>query len=504
MNTFGCRRTFPAQTVLSPEQVEAIHQGTLRVLAQTGVTCHNERALKVFEDAGCSVDMGSERVRFPEDIVNDCLESCPSAFVGKARHREQDMYLAGGGDMTYFASAGGMNTIDLDTWVSREATRKEYYDYIKVLDYLPNVHMHSAFPYYGFARVPQSMKLVENTAGKLRNSTKVVMEGWVEDNYVFNIELCRAAGQDYFSLVNPASPLTYPKNMVDSIFACVEADMPFHIASGPVAGATAPATIAGSIIMENANCLPGVVLSQLLRPGARVWAGNFMTMQNMVNGSPTFSTIEDDLMTVAHNQMWGRYGLPTWCVSGGFINAKTIDYQAGYETGMGALLSAASGSTVLFLHGDLNCQLASHPVKAILDDDIAGMVGRFLRGIDVSDEALAVDLINEVGPMPGHFLSTEHTRRWWKKEQFLPALNDRSSFSEWVKAGKKTSFDMARERLDEIVGSHKPTPLTAQQEADIEEILKEAREYYRKKGMITDEEWSECQADSSSEGYPFA
>ncbi len=500
----GWKHNIPAATALTESEVEAIHQATLNVLRTTGVTVNHEAALKLMADAGCLVDHETRRVRVPEDVIDEALKTCPKTFTCRARDENDHLALSGTGDVTYFASAGGMNSVDLDTWEPKVASRKEFYDLIKVLDYLPYLDMHSAFPYYGFAKVPQAMKLVEATAGKIRNSTKVVMEGWVEDNFNWNIELCKATGQDHLNLVNPASPLTYPKNMVDAIYASAGADHVFHVASGPVAGATGPSTIAGVVIVENANCFPAIILSQLIRPGARVWAGNFMTMQNMVNGSPAFSTIEDDLITVAHNQMWMRYGLPTWCVTGGFINAKTIDYQAGYETGMGAVLSAASGSSVIFLHGGLNCQLESHPVKAILDDDIAGMVGRYLRGVEVSDETMAVDLINSVGPIPGHFLDTAHTRKWWKKEQFLPKFNERRSLAEWTKAGKKTAFDLAREKCEAIVADYEPPRLTDQQEQALEGVLDEARKYYRGKGLISDEEWKEYQEDLASPGYPYA
>jgi trimethylamine--corrinoid protein Co-methyltransferase len=112
------------------------------------------------------------------------------------------------------------------------------------------------------------------------------------------------------------------------------------------------------------------------------------------------------------------------------------------------------------------------------------MIGRFIAGETVNDETIGVDVINEVGPIPGHFLNTAHTRRWWRLEQFMPRAADRLTYPEWVARGKKTALDYARERLDDILSSHEPEPLTASQEEDIERILADARTYYRKQGLL--------------------
>jgi trimethylamine--corrinoid protein Co-methyltransferase len=134
--------------------------------------------------------------------------------------------------------------------------------------------------------------------------------------------------------------------------------------------------------------------------------------------------------------------------------------------------------------------LLYHPVLSILDDDVAGWIGRFLEGVTVSHETLAIDLINQVGPIPGHYLSTAHTREWWREEQWLPQAADLEAYPVWVRSGKKDALALARERMDEILATHQPTPLTAGQEQAIEDILQEARQFYRDRGTISDDEWS--------------
>ncbi|NIQ40147.1 MAG: hypothetical protein GTN81_16415 [Proteobacteria bacterium] len=503
MTMKGFQRSFRPLEILSEGQVEAIHKGTLQVLWETGVAFHDKKALQILADHGCKVDFDTERVRFPEWLLEECIAKCPSTFRVRARDAKKDIILSSGG-ATYFGSSSGYRTVDLDTWEPRSPTRKEFYDFIKVLDALPNVHTITAFPYFGFEKVPQCMCLLESNAAKIRNSSKTQMEGSIEDNNIWNIRMAKAAGMDLLSLVNPAAPLSYYDNTTACIYRYTEEEMPFHLASGPVMGATAPATIAGGVITPNVESIAGVVLAQLLKPGTRVWLGNYANMQNMRTGSPAFGAIGNSLHELVFNQMARKYGIPTWSSSCAWTSSKEIDFQSGYEQAIGAILSALAGASCVIFQCGFTHQLVTHPVKAILDDDVAGMAGRLLQGVEVSDETLAVDIINKVGPIPGMFLKEAHTRKWWKNEQFIPRVADGLPYPEWVKAGKKKIIDHGKERMEEILSSHEPTPLSSAQEQALEDILKEARQYYRKKGMISDEEWNLYQKDLSSPNYPFA
>ena len=144
-----------------------------------------------------------------------------------------------------------------------------------------------------------------------------------------------------------------------------------------------------------------------------------------------------------------------------------------------ALTAALSGINLIDFQGGLSSELTAHPVQAILDDDVAGIIGKYIEGIEVNDETLAVDLIKEVGPIPGHFLTTEHTRKWWKKEQYNTNAADRLTYPEWMSSGKKSALDYAKERYEEILETHEPLTLTEAQDKEIENILKELRDYYK-------------------------
>ena len=132
------------------------------------------------------------------------------------------------------------------------------------------------------------------------------------------------------------------------------------------------------------------------------------------------------------------------------------------------------------------------------------MIGRFLRGVEVNDDTLVPELIDEVGPLPGQFLTTPHTMANWKNEQYLTQTADRMTIPHWIKGGKKSPLDHAQEKMEHILDTHKVTLLSDTQEAAIEDILNDARQYYRKKGLISDEEWTLYQEDLSSPNYPYA
>jgi trimethylamine--corrinoid protein Co-methyltransferase len=297
--------------------------------------------------------------------------------------------------------------------------------------------------------------------------------------------------------------LTYFEDAVECAFKVAEAGLPTLVASGAVMGGSGPATIAGTAISNNAELVAGVVVAQLIKPGTRTLVVNFVFPQNMRSGAPAFGDIGCALHQVVFNQIWRRYGIPRTGM-GSPVSSKRADYQTGYEKMHMALLAALSGSNVIFLHGGIYGEVSHHPVQAILDDDIAGMVGRFIEGVVVNHGTLAIDLIEQVGPIPGFYLDKEHTREWWKKEQFVPKTADRLTYPEWMKAGKKSAIDYAKERIEEILATHKPIALTKNQEQAIHDTLQEAMEYYREKGLISDEDWAVYKKDPESPNYPYA
>ncbi len=499
----GFTRKFKPLEILTDEQVEDIHKATIGVLWKTGVVFHHKRALKLFEKNGCKVDFEKERVYFPPGLVEECLRRCPSNFYMNARNPKKDLLI--GGDTVYFSSAAGMETLDLNNWEPRIATRKENYDSVTVLDALDNHHFMCCYtPYFGFEGVPPVMSITESVAAQMRNSDTIQHTGNANDCEIFNIRLAQATGTEITAQLTPSPPLTYYSDVVENAFRFTEAGFPIDVVSSPIFGGTGPATIAGSMVSGNSEVFAGIVLVQLLKPGSRVFFGNFTHTLNMRQGSPAFGDIGVSLSYVVSNQIFRKYKIPI--ITGAiYPSSKKIDFQCGYEKAIPALLAALSGSNIIYLYGSIYGELAWHPLQAILDDDIAGMVGRFIEGVTVNDETLAIDLINEVGPIPGDFLNTAHTRKWWKNEQYITKAADRSTYPEWIKEGKKDCLDYAKERMEEILSTHKVSvPLTQRQEEDVESILTEARKYYRDKELISDQEWEDYKIKINSPKYPFA
>lgn len=477
----GFMRKIKPLNMLTEEQIEAIHKATLDVLEETGVRVEYKKALKLFEKNDCKVDYDEMQVRIPPSVAEECLRRCPSSFRWKARDPRDGVRL--GGNTLHFMNFPGMQTVDLNTWEPRKATKKEYYDMIAVMDVLENLDLLSPYPYFGWAGLPDVMCIPESVAGKIRNSTKPQMAANLNEADIFIIEMAKVTGADIMGVVGSAPPLTFYSDQVKAAFRGAEAGCAMMPASGLVSGGTGPATIAGSTVSKNAETIAAIVLLQLTKPGTRVLVANMVMPQDMRSGSPAFGAIGISLAVATINQIYRHYRIPVNSLA--LTGSKSIDFQSGYERAIPAVIAALSGANILPLHGHVHDELTAHPVQAILDDDIAGMIGRFIEGVEVNEQTLATELIEEVGPIPGHFLNKEHTRKWWKKEQFVPKVADRLTYPEWMEKGKKSALDYAKERMEEMLATHKVSiPLTASQDEDIERILEEARKYYKKKGMM--------------------
>ena len=479
----GFTRNIKPLAILSEEQVEAIHRGTLDVLESCGATFEDGETLRFLGDHGCKVDLGKRRARMPGGLVEECLEKVPSSFTVRARDPKENVRI--GGNTVYFSNSMGMRTVDLDTWAQRTPTQEENRTAVKVLDSLETVHYVAPYtPYMEIEGIPSAMVMVEGMANKIRLTTKAIASEYQRDSEIFMIKMAQVAGIDLIGSVSVSPPLTYTEGCCKVIQRWLEAGFPVDIGAGAVMGGTGPATIAGSTVTNNAEIIAGIVLVQLLSPGAGLMVADFVHPMDMLRGHPVFGAVECALHDAMFNQIFRRYGIPThhWY---GFGSSKKIDFQSGYERSMIALLTSLSGSNVVELHGAIYGELTWHPVQAVIDDDLAGWIGRFLEGVRVDHETLAVDLIEEVGPIPGFYLDKEHTRRWWKSEQFLPKVADREAYSEWL--GHETQPDtmaLAQERVGRLLAEYEPKPLPEEQDRAIDAILEEARSYYRQEGLL--------------------
>ncbi len=472
------RKTKPIE-VLNEEQIGQIHEGVLNVLENTGIRFEYEKALNIFNKNGCNVDFETNRVRFPGDIVEELLKKCPESYEVRSRNPEHNLKI--GGDSLYFAPMPGMQILDLDTWESRTATIRENEEGIIVLDALDNLHILASYtPYFEIEGISPEMAIPESVANKMRNSTKVQWTGYQKDCEIFNIEMAKATEQEIIGICLPSSPLTYYSDACESGIRFANENLPVNLANAPIMGGTSPSTIAGSLVSYCAEAIGGIMLLQMVRPGTKVMVEGSALPMNMRSGSPIFNSISNSLFMVAFGQIWRKYKIPT-LTDTGWTNSKKIDFQNGYERAINTIIVAQAGIDIIILHGGVYGELVHHPLQSVLDDDIAAMVGRFVEGIDITTEKLAVDLINEVGPIPGHFLNTAHTRKFYKEENYIPETADLLTYPEWKQKDSKDTIDIAKEKLDEILKNHRPIPLPEDQDKEISKILNKAREYYKER-----------------------
>ena len=477
MTAPGFTRKIKPLDLLSEDQIQEIHRASLDILRQTGVTFANEWALQFLEKNGCIVDYEQHRVRFPEGLVEACLRQAPSSFRLRARNPKHDLIL--GGNTVHYSQSAGMQTIDLDTFEPRPPSRQDYIECITVLDQLPTVSHLSCYPYFGYQGVSPDMAILESIAMKMRFSSKHQFTCYSKGSEVFTIQMAQAVGVEVTGTITASPPLTWDENAVNVARRMVEAGFPVATVDGYTLGGTGPATVAGTVAVSNAQHLSMIVLVQLLHPGHPISVGHFACPMNMASGSPIFGEICSSLSNAMWNQMWRWYGVPRGNGSPGYVSSKLMDYQAGYEKAVAALIAAQSGANYILLHLGVSGELTAHPVQAILDNDLAGMIGRFIQGEEVNAETIALELIEEVGPIPGHYLNRAHTRQWWKREQFIPQCADRLTYPDWLNTGKRSALDYARKRFEEIIATHRPELPSDSQDEAIERVLEDARAHYR-------------------------
>ena len=366
------------------------------------------------------------------------------------------------------------------------ATMEENDQGVLISDALNTIDIFPSYtPYFEVEGVEPVMLCPTSLASRIRFTSKPSRGAQATDTYIFETQLAQAVGMQIFGVCEAAAPLSYPEDAINAAFEYAGAGFPVYIAAGSVMGGSAPVTVAGATISNNVELLAVVVLIQCIRPGIGICANDFVTPMDMQSGGFLFGALGVNLHQMAFNQLWGQvYKIPTVNTGAAFSNSKLIDYQAGYEKTHTAMVSALSGANVIVLHGGVTAELAYNPVLSIIDDDVANIIGRTIEGFEVNDETMALELIEQVGPVPGTYLNKTHTRVNWKKEYFVPEVADRLSYSEWLKQGRKSTIDRAKERMAEILAAHKPDPITPEQDRDIDRILEDARRHYRKKGLM--------------------
>jgi trimethylamine--corrinoid protein Co-methyltransferase len=466
--------------ILSQEQIKQVHEKSIQILEDVGVKFWEQSAMDILEKAGAIVDHKSSIVRFPRDLVLRSLKKAPREILLAGRNKKHDLVLGNG--KSYFGTLGTAPLVfDLNTRERRYAVRKDLENFAHITDSLESLR------YFHTSVTPTDMptKVVDlhRWAIALNNTEKHCMGAAVYniDNMPFLLEMLEeiAGGRTELearpmitATECPVSPLQHDRRPLMGIMEFAKHKLPVIVYSEPKAGATAPASLAGTLVVSNCEVLSGITLMQVINPGAPAIYGSVATLMDMRTGAIAFGSPETGLLAAATTQMAQYYGIPNM-TPGGRTDSKMTDEQAGYEKQRAALMAGLAGACLNNMGGLLESNLVASYEQIIIDDEIVGTIERILAGIDFDADALAIDLIKEVGP-GGTYISKRHTLARLKKEHYMSRLSDRKQYSAWIREGSKQMNDRARERARAILKEHAPPPLDRSVDRRVQGIIKKA------------------------------
>jgi trimethylamine--corrinoid protein Co-methyltransferase len=463
---------------LSDAQVEQIHYSSLEVLENTGIIVQNAEALALLKGAGCRVQ--ENRVWIPAWLVEECLRSAPKRITVANRLGERVMPLEK--NRVYYGTGSDLPfTIDLETGKRRSCTKNDIDAAAKLLDYLPNFDFLMS---YGIATdMPPCVSDLHQFEAMTRNSGKPVIftsHNAANTEAIIEMAAACAGGLDelkrnpYIILfTQPIPPLVHTSDGIGKMYKCIEYDIPVIYMPGVVGGATTPVTKAGMVTLINAECLAGVVLSQLKKKGAKILIGAGATPMDMKTTSTLYGSPETSMNYAVLTQLAQFYGLANF-TEAGCVNATLPDVQAGIEAAMSVLLTKLEGCSLVHDVGYLEGGKTGYLPFLVICDDIIAMARYTGAGTRVTAETMAVDVIDEVGP-GGNYLIHAHTANHFREEIWQPRTFIRYMWDQWESKGKKTCRDLAAEKVHQVLAEHRPVPASEQALAAMKEIISRRR-----------------------------
>ncbi len=461
--------------VLSQSDLEKIHQATLDIIERTGVRFPSQRALEIWKEHGGQVDEETQIVKVKGEIIEDALKLGKPVYPLAARDPEQDLLLDD--NHVYLGTDGcGVQIIDLYSGEIRTSTLKDVSEITRVADYLPEIAFHWV-PISAQDRPPKTRGLHEIKA-VWENSTK-----HVQTESIYSLEEARAAVEMATILVGGADslrdrpllsimqctapPLGQDGGSLDAALVAAEAGLPVGFMTMTSCLTTAPATLAGNLAVGNAEVISAAALLQLAYPGSPFFYAAAQTASDPRSGAYTGGGPEDFLFGAATNSLANYYNMPL--SMGSFATgAKEPNWQAGIENSLSTFMASVSMSDMLLGAGLLHGSRIFSYEQLLLDCEIFDLVYQMMKGIEVSEETLALDTIHAVGP-GGHFLAQKHTRRHMR-EIWLPKYFDRRTYEEWRARGDD-GRDWAREKAKEILETHTPEPLDPRVSEEFDRII---------------------------------
>lgn len=459
---------------LSEAEVERIVAAAIEVLGRTGIELVDSPCRQVLLAAGCTVEADSNRLTFPPALIEQGLAAAAGEVVLAGREAGHDMII--GGNRVYMGTGGSaINILDLKGRL-RPTRLADNYHIGRLVDRLEHVHFYMR-PVVSRDIPAQDLDLNQFYACLAATPKHVMANAYQPENVARLRQMgdILAGGSEAFearptlSLVAcwTVSPLRYAEDTVTVVEAAVEQGIPLVLSSAPQAGATAPAALAGTLVQLWAEQLSGIVYVNLLRPGFPLIAGCVPAQADLRSGSYTGGSAEASVMNAACAQIAQHLDLPLYN-SAGIVEAKAIDSQAGIEKVVTSLAAGLAGAN--FIHhsaGFLESMLTVAYEQYVIDNEVNGQVMRLVRGIEVSDETLSVDVIDAVCRGEGHFLGHPQTRALMHTEYLYPALLDRADRTDWQAAGARELHEVARERARQLLDEHWPEVIPPDQDDEL-------------------------------------
>ena len=469
------RMRFDPLRAVSDDELESIHRASLRVLAETGIDFLDDTARRQLVDAGCDVD--GNRVRFDPDLVLRLVSTAPEQFTVHAPNPARNLHI--GGDLITYTSVASPPFVTGLGRDRRDGNREDYRNLLRMGQVLNAVHTVAGYPVEPMDLHP-SVRHLHATHDMLTLSDKVpFVYSLSRQRNIDAIEMTRIArGVDQdtiseepslYSVINTSTPLRYDTVMLHGIQEMSARNQVIVITPFTLAGAMAPVTVAGALVLQNAEALAGIAYTQVVRTGAPVIYGGFTSNVDMRSGAPAFGTPEYWKACLIGGQLARRYRLPYRSSN---VNASnSVDAQSAYESVI-AIWGAIMGGVNLLLHGAgwLEGGLLTSYEKMVIDADILNMVSSMLEPVAIDDASLAVEAIAEVGPA-GHFFGTPHTQDRYATEHFQPMVSSWANYETWDEGGRVEAHQRAEKLARQVIDAHVDPPMDAAIRAELDAFV---------------------------------
>ncbi|MBN1148190.1 MAG: trimethylamine methyltransferase family protein [Anaerolineales bacterium] len=459
---------------LDDEQLKTLKDGTLEILAETGIHCPSQKALQIYAENGAQVDFASHIVKLPPEVILGAMSHAPRYYTMGARRQSLDIHLDG--KSLYCATDGcGVETIDFATRQRRNSRKDDIAQMARVADYLSAIGFY--WPIVSAQDYPESAPLHELEAS-FNNTLKHIQTETVMDEKMARqaVEMATVIAGDrqtlrqrppLSSLVCTIAPLAQDEGGMEAALVFAEAGVPVGFMSMANVGSTGPATIAGTLVAADAEIVAAMVLIQMAYPGAPTYHSMMPGVMHPRTGGYLATAWDGEILYTAGVELAHMWGVPT--LAGVFgTDARKPGWQAAAESAASLLLCALSGAETGAGLGLVEACNLLYPEGIVLDADIYHKVRILAGGLDTSRSALALDVIKEVGPR-GHFLRHKHTRTHIRRLEFSQITDQPGEAGSY-----RDPLELALEKVNWILENHRPEPLEEAKQAELKRILQAA------------------------------